>query len=250
MSNSIGISEKSLDELTAEETGKLLASIGSRRKKRPFDPITVAEILKHTPSNKELAKRLGVDPRMVGMFKILLSLPEEIKPYVRSGKIGIDKAQRIASLKDTASQQFLAKAIIADSNTFTKHIVAEIVSLRNRNKNIPIEDCTNRVLKSRPIVDNRYILVISVKESLSNVLNMKAKKQGVSFRELVRAIVEQSLPSSECLLSIATHNGTILLTLNIDGWQALRQKSRSLEVPLDELVETLARQSLKIRDCK
>jgi len=250
MSNSVDIGGKSLDELTPEEKGKLLASIGTHRQKRPFDPITVAEIFSHTPSNKELAKRLPIGPRMVAVFKILLSLPEKIKPYVRSGEISIDKAQRIASLKDAASQQFLAKAITADSNTFTALIVTKIVSLRNRNKDMPIEDCTNRVLKSRPIVDNRYILVTSVKESLSNVLNMKAKKQGVSFSDLLKHILEQSLPNRESLLSIVTHDGVLLLTLTGDGWQALRQKSRSLEVPLDELVETLASHWLEIGDCK
>lgn len=244
MSNSTSISEKSLDELTPEEKGKLLASIKTHRKKRPFDPITVAEILKHTTSNsnKELGKRLGIDPRMVGMFKSLLSLPEEIKPYVRSGEIGIDKAQRIASLKkDTASQQFLAKVITADSNTFTKHIVAGIVSLRNRNKNIPIEECTNSVLKSRPIVNNRYILVTSIEKSLSELLHIKAKNLGVSFSELLKDILEQSLPNRGSLLSIVTHDGIILLTLTPEGWQALQQKSNSLEVPLDQLVETLAK---------
>jgi len=252
MSNSADIGEKSLEELTPEEKGKLLASIKTRRKKRPFDPIAVAGILKHTPSNsnKELGKRLGIDPRMVGMFKSLLSLPEEIKPYVRSGEIGIDKAQRIASLKDTASQQFLAKAITADSNTFTKHIVAGIVSLRNRNKNIPIEECTNRVLKSRPVVDNRYILVTSVEKSLSELLHIKAKKQGASFSELLKDILEQSLPNRGSLLSIVIHDGIVLLTLTPEGWEALRQKSGALGVPLDELVETLASQWLEIGDCK
>lgn len=251
MSNSASISEKCLDELTPEEKGKLLASIGSRRKDRPFDPITVAEILSHTPSNKELGKRLGVTSRMVGMFKSLLSLPENIKPYVRSGKISIDKAVRIASLKDNLSKGLLAEAIANEVfGSLTADIIKQVTPLKNRNEDISIEDCIKMVLKSKPIVDNRYIVVTSINKNLTNILNIKAEKQRVSFGKLVRAIVEQGLPSSESLLSVAAHNGTILLTLNLDGWRALRQKSVSLQVPLDELVETLARQWVEIGDCE
>lgn len=242
MSNSTSISEKSLDELTPEEKGKLLASIKTHRKKRPFDPIIVAEIFRHTPlSNKQLAKRLPIGPRMVAMFKSLLSLPEDIKVYVSSEEISIDKAQRIASLKDSASQQFLAKAITANPDTFTKQVVTEIVSLRNRNQDMPIEDCTKKVLKSRPIIDNRYIFVTSVEKKLSELLNTKAKKQGLSFSELLKHILELSLHNRQSLLSLATHDGIVLLTLTPKGWQALQQKSKSLKVPLDQLVETLAK---------
>lgn len=246
MSNSTGISGKSLNELSPEEKGKLLASIGTRRKERPFDPITVAEIFGHTPSNAELAKKLGTSPRMVGMFKSLLSLPEDIKPYVRSREISIDKAVRIASLKkDTPSQEFLAKAIIAEPDTFTTPTVSKIVALKNNNKNMPIEDCTKRVLKSRPIVENRYVLVTGIEKSLSETINNRAVEQGISSLDLLKGILQQSLPTHESLLSIVTHNGIVLLTLTAEGWQALRQKAGSLGVPLDELVETLVRLSFE-----
>lgn len=242
MSNSIDIGEKSLDELSPEEKGKLLASIKTHRTARPFDPVTVAQILGHTPSNKELAKKLGVTTRMVGMFKSLLSLPQDIQPYVKwTGGISFDKAQRIASLRDIVCQQFLSKAIVAEPNAFTAPTVAKIVALKNNNKNMPIEDCVQRVLKSRPIVENRYIFVTGIEKSLSEAVSNRAAEQGISSVDLLKGILRQSLPSDESLLSLVTHNGIVLLTLTAEGWQALRQKSGSLGVPLDELVETLLR---------
>jgi len=243
MSNSIDIGEKSLDELSPEERGKLLASIKTHRKERPFAPITVAQILAHTPSNRELAKRLGIDPRLVGMFKSLLSLPQDIQPHVKWWTCGIsfDKAQRIASLRDIMCQQFLSKAILAEPSTFTAPTVSKIVALKNNNKNMPIEDCTKMVLKSRPMVENRYLFVTGIEKSLSETVNKRAAEQGISSLDLLKGILKQSLPSDESLLSIVTHNGIVLLTLTADGWQALRQKAGSLGVPLDELVETLIR---------
>jgi len=240
MSNSTGIGGKSLNELSPEEKGKLLASIKTHRKERPLDPITVAEILGHTPSDSELAKRLGSSPHLVGMFKSLLSLPQDIQPYVKwTGGISFDKAQRIASLRDIISQQFLSKAILAEPNTFTAPTVSKIVALKNNNKNMPIEDCVQRVLKSRPIVENRYIFVTGIEKSLSEAVSNRAAEQGISSVDLLKGILRQSLPSDESLLSAVTHDGSILLTLTVDGWQALRQKSGILGVPLDELVETL-----------
>ena len=249
MSNSIDIGEKSLDELSPEEKGKLLASIKPHRKERPLDPMTVAEILANTPSrsDSELAKRLGSSPRLVGMFKSLLSLPQDIQPYVKwwTGGISMDKAQRIASLRDIVSQQFLSKAILAEPNAFTAPTVAKIVARKNRNKDLSIEDCTKMVLKSRPIVENRYLLVTGIEKSLSETVNKRAAEQGISSLDLLKGILKQSLPSDGSLLSIVTHNGIILLTLTAEGWQSLRQKSGSLGVPLDELVETLVRLGLE-----
>lgn len=246
MSSSADISKKSIDELTPEEKGKLLASIGTRRQERPFDPMTVAEILGHTPSNTDLARKLGTTPRLVGMFKSLLSLPESIKPYVRSREIkSIDKAVRLAALNDAMSQQFLAKAIRADPRTFTAPTVTKIVALKNRNKDLRVEDCIRRVLKSRPVVENRYVFVTGIEESLSEAVNNRAAAQGISSVDLLKEILRQSLPSDESLRSLVTHDGIILLTLTAEGWQSLRQKSGSLGVPLDELMETLVKSSFE-----
>jgi len=176
----------------------------------------------------------------------LLSLPKDIQPQVKwTGGISIDKAVNIARLNDAVSQQFLAKAIIAEPNTFTAPTVAKIVALKNNNQAFSLEDCTRRVLRSRPIVENRYLFVTGIPKSLSETVNNKATEQGISSSEFLKGIVKQSLPSDEGLLSIVTHNGIVLLTLTAEGWQGLRQKSGSLGVPLDELVETLVRLGLE-----
>ena len=245
MSNFTDIGNKSIDELIPEEKGKLLASIGTRKQQRPLDPVTVAEILAHTPSNTELARKLNITPRMVGMFKSLLSLPETVKLYVRSREISIDKAVRLAALDDTASQQFLARAIMADRDTFTAPTVTKIVALKNRNPDLSVEECVKKVLKSRPIVENRYVLITSIEKSLDETVASKAAEQGIPPADLLKGILRQSLPRDESLLSIVTHNGIVLLTLTAEGWQSLRHKAGSLGVPLDELVETLVKLSLK-----
>jgi hypothetical protein len=243
MSSSIG--QKSIYELSPQEKALLLATVKTHRKERGLDYITAAEIFQRTPSNQELARVFHTTARLVGMFKSLLSLPEDIKDYVRTGKISsLDKAVRIASLKDTGSQLFLAKAILTDPATFTAPTVSKIVTLKNRNKDMSIEECVEKVLKSKPIVENRYVLVTAVEKALSQTGSEKATEEGISFSDFVKKTIRQILPSDDSLLSIMTHNGMILLTLTAEGWQALRQKSGNLGVPLDELVETLLKLAL------
>ncbi|GAH95621.1 unnamed protein product, partial [marine sediment metagenome] len=115
--------------------------------------------------------------------------------------------------------------ITTESHIFTAPVVTKIVERKNRNKDMPIEDCVKGVLKSRPIVENRYVFVTSIEKSLKETVNGKAAEQGISSSDLLREILKQSLPSEESLLSIVAHDGIILLTLTAEGWQSLRQKS-------------------------
>lgn len=242
MSSSNYVDKKSMHELSPQEKGLFLASIGTRSKRRAYGPMTVARILSNTPSasDKELAKNLPITARMVGMFKSLLSLPETIQPYVMwTGGISIDKAQRISSLKDDpVSQHFLAKAIIDNPRVFTAPIIAKIISRKSRNKDMPIDACVNMVLKSRPIVENRYVLVTSISKESSMLLETKAEEQGMTFPDLLKKVLKQNIPK-DTLVSLVTHNGIILLILEEEGWNALRQKAGALGVPIDELAENL-----------
>lgn len=253
MASSNDVGRKSLHELSPEEKGLFLASIGTRGKKRAYSPITVAWILSNTPStsDKELAKSLPITARMVGMFKSLLSLPGAIQPYVMwTGGISIDKAQRISSLKDDpVSQHFLAKVIMDNPRVFTAPIVAKVVSRKSRNKDMPIDACINMVLKSRPIVENRYVLVTNVSQKSRILLEKKAEEQGVTFRDLLKEVLNQNIPR-DTLVSLVAHNGIILLILEEEGWNVLRQKAGALGVPIDELAEALVRNWLDGEVCQ
>jgi hypothetical protein len=236
------LTKKTLDELTPEEWALVLASIGTRKKRRPIDPVTLAELFVRSTSwtNEKIAKRVSTTPRTVIMFKHLLRHPEEIKALLRAQKISIDEGDRLSSLKEVFAREFLAKAI-AD-NTLTADLIKKIVRLKNRNPDMPIENCIDIIQKSKPIVETRHIFVTSIEKTTSKALNEKAEQGQISPSDLLRKILEGSLPNSGSLLSIVIHNGTILLILTSEGLQALRQKSAELKVPLNELLEALTKQ--------
>lgn len=232
---------KSLEELEPEEWALVLASIGTHRRERPIDPVTLAEMFERTPwTNEEIAKRLSVTSRTVVMFKHLLCLPENIRALLQTGKISIDEGDKLSTLKkDTFSQQLLAKAIT--DGAIGADLVKSAVRFKNRNPDLPIGNCIDMALKAKPTIEKRHILVTSVEKGVSEALTKRAEQTQTSLPNLLRNVLERNLPNNESLVSIVTHGAVILLTLTSEGWKALRQKSASLGVPLDELVETLAK---------
>jgi hypothetical protein len=243
MSNQGDLSNKAIDDLTPVEKGMLLASVGSHKLQRPIDPITIAEIFSNSQSNALIAKKTGISARMVGMFKSLLSLSDETKASVRSGRISIDKAVRLAALGDTKAQELLNKAILADPRIFSAPNVSRVVSLKNRNPDMSVEECINRVLKAKPLIENRYVLVTDLRGELSELSKKRAAKEGTPYEQFLKEVTRRSLPEGS-LHSLVVHHDVVLLILTSEGWQALRYKALEFGVPLEEVLDHLIEQAL------
>lgn len=236
MSSELG--EKSLAELTPEEWVLLLASVGTRRKERPVNPITVAQVFANTPwSDEEIARRFSVTPRQIAMFKRLLKLDEKEQELVRARKISIDQGVRLSSLKDSALRQLLAGAII--NKALSADIVSQVIHFKNENPGVPIEDCINMVVKSKP--KTRHVFVARIERNVSIALSKKAQDGGIPTSELLKKILEDSFSIEGSVLSVLMQNGSSLLVLTPRGWEVLRKKSGELGVPLDEAVESIAK---------
>ncbi|MCB7129591.1 MAG: hypothetical protein J3T61_08655, partial [Candidatus Brocadiales bacterium] len=113
----------------------------------------------------ELAVKLDYHAQTIRMFKNLLKLPPDVQELVRLGKVSIDEGDRISRLKDVQAQKFLAEAIVADA--LSADLVKDIVALKNRNPTIAIEQCVEQVVKARPVVEDRYILVTQISDTVT-----------------------------------------------------------------------------------
>jgi len=236
------LTKKSLAELTPEEWTLVLASVGTRRKERPVDPITVAQVFSNTPwSNEEIARRLSVTPRTVVMFKHLLRLPEKEQELVRARKISIDEGDRLSSLKDTSARELLIQAIL--KRALSADIVNQVVRYKRANKDMPIEDCINTVVKSKP--KTRHCFAARIGTDIDMALGEKAQKNGVASSELLKDILEKSFSIEGSVLSVVSGRGVGILVLTPKGWEMLRKKSGELGVPLDDVLEAITRQWLE-----
>lgn len=232
------LAKKSLAELTPEEWARILASVGTRRKERPVDPVTVAQVFSNTPwSNEEIAHRLSVTPRTVVMFKHLLRLPEKEQELVRIRKISIDEGDRLSSLKDAAARELLIQAIL--NRALSADIVNQVIRFKRPNPGMPIEDCINEVVKSKP--KTRHWFAARIGTNIDKALIEKAQRNAIASSELLKDILEKSFSIQGSVLSITLGSGVSILVLTPKGWEALRKKSGELGVPLDDAVEEIAR---------
>lgn len=243
MSSLKGTTRISLESLDAETLAKVLASIGTRTKRRPIDPISLAKLFARTGmTDGELAAKLGVHAQTIRMFKNLLKLPPDIRELVKSGKVSRDEGDRISRMKDVQAQKFLAEAIVAD--VLSADLVKDIVALKNRNPTIPIEQCVEQVLKAQPVFEDRYILVTKISEAVTKAIEMESKSCGIPFSEVAKSILQESLPR-EGLLSLVARGRIVLVTFTEDGWQTVSAKCDSSGVSLEEVVENLLKEWLR-----
>jgi len=177
------------------------------------------------------------------MFKSLLTLSDEIQDSIRAGQISIDKGVRLAALKDINAQGLLIKAILTDPRIFTAPTVSKIVSLKNRNPDMSVEECVNRVLKARPLTENRYVFVTSLREELSELSKRKAAKESKPYAEFLNEVTRKSLPVNS-IHSFVVHNNALLLILTTDGWVALRNIAVESGIPLEDILDYIVEREL------
>ena len=236
MSSELG--KKSLAELTTEEWVLLLASVGTRRKNRPADPMTVAQIFANTPwSNEEIARKFSVSPRQIAMFKRLLQLDENERELIRTRRISIDQGVRLSSLKDHKLRHLLEGTIL--NRALSADIVSQVVHFQKQNPDMPIEQCINLVVKSKP--KTRHVFATRIERDIIATLGKKAHDAAISSSDLLKKILENSFSIEGSVLFVLLQNGSTILVLTPGGWELLRRKSGELGVPLDEAVESIAK---------
>lgn len=242
MSSLKGTTQIRWEALDAETLAKLLASVGTRKKRRPYDAVTVAELFARTGmTDVELAAKLSVHPQTIRMFKKVLKLPPDVRELVRSGKVTRDEADRISRLEDVHWQRFLAEAIVADA--LSPDLVKDIVTLKRRNPHMGMKQCIEQVLEAQPVVEDRYIFVTQINEAVIKAIEMESKNCGIPFSEVAKSILQESLPR-EGLLSFVARGQTVLVTFTKEGWKAVSAKCDSSGVSLEELVESLLKEWL------
>ena len=224
-----------------KEEARLLLSIGTHKKDRPFGPIETGKKLaarcEHTPQ-QVVAKKYGLSSEMLREFLCASKISPKAQKILDSWEIGIDKIYRISMLKSPEGQDELAKEVI-EYNLSSKE-VRNVVQLKNRNPAFSIADCVKMVVESRPIIEKRHLVLTEIdKDTLKN-LKERAKSYNVSTEKLLVGTLREFLPTNS-LISIKMRDNILILNLKEEGFQSLKTRAQKLGVELDNLIETLAR---------
>jgi len=150
--------------LSPEAQRDLILSVGTHRGNRRLSPIEVAELMEVAinagTSVQQLASALlFADSTLVMRFRRLLKLPSAIKHLVGwRGKscLSFETASAIARLQSQKEQETVAKAVL--EHRLTKPEVYQIVQIQERSGK-PITECTEDVLRMRPQIEKRHILI-------------------------------------------------------------------------------------------
>lgn len=226
-------------EINEHKAAQIILSIGTHRKYRVLDPITVAEELKKLCEKiprKEVARRFKIADRTLRIYFKLLNLSESVKELVRSRKIPQDIAYRLTFLSKE-DQEDLAKRIL-ETDLTNKEVRAIVQTLKRRNPDMPIEQCIELVLKYRPRAEEEFLIVTKLEPKVLSELNIKSKVYNLQLDDLLKEIMSEVIPA-DGLSFIKTKNEIVFLALNKQGRQAYKNAVKKMRIKDFQLLNVL-----------
>jgi hypothetical protein len=160
------------DALTNDERRQLLLSVGTHRGRRPLSPFEVAGLFEKAISRGatlgECAAAASLEgTTWVSRFLRLLKLPSTVTHLIDwgggSGTIGLSNASEIARLEDGGDEEKVIRSVLA--NRLNVSEVRQVIQLRKRSNRL-IDACLEEVLKLRPHIEKRYLLIGAITNAM------------------------------------------------------------------------------------
>lgn len=236
-------------EIDERKAAQIILSIGTHRKRRVLDPITVAEELQKLTKRfprKEVARRFKIADRTLRTYFKLLNLPEHVKELIRSRKIGQDLAYRLTLLDNPEDQEVLANAIL-ESDLTNKEVRAIVQTLKRRNPNMPISQCMELVIKYRPRIEEEFLIITKVEMDTLRDLSAISEDKNIRLDDLFKQIVLEVVPA-DSLSSIRIEGEVVMLSLDRQGNRAYKNAARKMRVRDFELLNVLARNWMEMHE--
>ncbi len=223
---------------------KALAKIGkgTKRKKRDINLLEVAAEMKSLynthKSLDEVANIVKLSPEMVRQFLKITELEENVKELIKNGLIeGVDICYRISKLVE--KDQIVLAKYIADKNLSSGDVRA-IVRYKLDNPKMSIDKVISRVVQSK---DKRiYVAYLGIEED-----TFKKFLESIENRErskIIRSIFNGVIPH-EFVASFELNGRVVILKVLREGLQEIRNKAKTLKVPLRRLADALVKEYLE-----
>jgi hypothetical protein len=220
--------------LSTEEYKALVRSVGTHRGERPLSPLEVSTLIKRSISagstRKECAEALQLGTTQIATFLKLFDLSPSIQHWADWGgsnaaSISFSALAELGRLR-YADQYEAARAILEHGLTWKE--VIQLVQLADRSKK-PISTCIQEVLKLRPQIETRYVLVgaLTSPKAKRQIENLSQQERDQLFGRLLIKEVGVKEPVSWRL-------GTDSFTVLSD-----REIAKSLNITPDALEKIL-----------
>ncbi len=238
-----------MQDRDSKDLARSLLSIGTRKKLRPKDYITMAkefEDLRHQISDKEIAHRFGVSSEMIREFRSLLKLPVAVQQLIKDGDITLVKGYQLSRLPRSDEQKTLALSAIEHKMSTPE--VREVIKLKRRNPTKPLSQCIEIVLQTRPIIEELHIVGMEIQDTTMHKLRSEAGLSGRKSRDIIKDILYAGIPSLEKVESVVIKGNLALFQIDKNNFQRIREKAAIEQLPIGSLLDPLIINWLTTRD--
>ncbi len=167
----------------------LFANLKGTKRNKPHDWIKVAEsygiVKKHYPSDKEIAKKVGVSHEIIRSISKLLQLTEENKKLLRERKILLDTGEALSGIKDSQLQNKVGESVIG----LSAHDARDLIQYAKKYPNESLEEFKQRIFTSKNRIEKLHLTVVPLKEEPYQLLLKISKKQKKSLEGLISDII-------------------------------------------------------------
>lgn len=136
----------------------------------------------------------------------------------KKGELGLDYLYRISMLPDWRDQEDLAKAIFERDLSLIE--VRDIVQMKSRNPTKLMAECISDVMKLRPIIEKKVIVVTRVEEVTLKTLINRANSLKTSPDEYIKTILSEILHGN--VFAVRFRDNLVVITLNEEGYEELK----------------------------
>lgn len=223
---------------------KRLAKIGkgTRRKKRDINLLDLAKEIKSIyeehNSLKKTSNVIKLSPEMIRQFLKINDLDGRVKDLIKKDLItSVDISYRISKIKES-EQIILAKAVI--DRDLSSNDVRAIVKFKINHPKIPISNVIEKVIQSK---DRKiYVAYLGIEKQTFTSLSKKIPRK--TTREKIIYSIFKKVVSSKQIESFRLNGRVVIIKVQKEGKNKLKNKAKELNVPLARLADALIKEHL------
>lgn len=231
----------------------LLASVGTGTADRPLTPIECSDLIirleKETGETKsQISKRLGLgkkkkihtldkppDTTQLVNFEKLQNLSKK-NAYMlgfrvkNEATIPFTIGSIVAELPNKEDHNIILKTVLESYGTkkeITKDDIKEIVSRKKKSTEIPIEEIIVNVMKVKPVIDDYYLIGVTISDTLLEKMKKVLNKQ--NGKEVLKNMLQNRLKNIE-ISAISIKEKTLFVSVDESNFEKIEQKRKQLKI--------------------
>ncbi len=218
----------------------LISSLGTHDSNRRLTPIECSDLIIRLKNEtqeewKQISKRLSLgkktkistldtlnDDSQVQKFRNLQKLSRKnayMLGFVSDkGKIPFSLGVFVSSLPNKEDHNVILKTSFEKG--LRKADIEKIVSLKKKSPHIPIEEIIEQVIKAKPVIDEYYLIGITMEKSLEEKIENISKQKSQNIKDVILDLFEKRFTDNQ-ITSVSIKNNTMFISMNQNNFEKI-----------------------------